>query len=129
MDQKNFSPETKVLVIEWYVSDNWYGSNKRVILTLTKETGFKTSSESRPYVSLLKKYVNENFGVKRTPVFKTIDACPTYIYCGAGPSYSCTNIFVTVEDLEKFKDQYEKSEEFMEKKRKSEFRKWRKSFS
>jgi hypothetical protein len=128
MDQKNFSPETKVLAIEWYIPDNWYGSNRRVILTPTKEIGFKTSSESRSYISLLKKYVKDRFEVKGTPVFKTIEKCPTYIYCGAGPSYGCTNSYITIEDLEKFKDQYEKSEEFMEKKRRSEFNKWRKSW-
>ena len=125
--KEKFEPQTKVLAIEWYIPDGWYGSRKRVILTPSGESGFLNSKESKPFVSLFKKYVNDKFGVKETPEFKTISECPTYIYCGAGPSYSCSNIYITSSDLQAFKEKYERSEEFQEKKRKSEQRKFLKS--
>ncbi len=126
MSEKKFTPETKVLAIEWYIPDGWYGKRRRVVLTSTEDAGFRTASEAKSHAARLKHFAKDKYGVKESPLFKTIEGCPTYIYCGAGPSYSCTNIYITIADLDLFQAKYEQSEEFREKQRKAEFRRWMK---
>ena len=128
MKTETFNTETKVLAITWYIPDNWYGTRNRVILVTGENTGFETAKEAKAFNSQLRQYVKQKYGISQKPVFATISECPTYIYCGAGPSYSCTNIFVTPADLEAFKAQYERTEEFRERQQKSEYRRSMKEF-
>jgi hypothetical protein len=51
----------KVLAFSWYVPDNWYGTNKRVVLVNEDGSGFKNTSDANRYRGLFMKYVYENF--------------------------------------------------------------------
>jgi len=128
MKTETFTPETKVLAITWYIPDNWYGTNQRVILTADENAGFETAKEAKAFNSQLRAYVKQKYSISQKPAFTTVEKCPTYIYCSAGPSYSCTNIFVTPADLEAFKAQYERTEEFRERQQKAEYRRRMKEF-
>jgi len=128
-----------VLTLEWYIPDGWYGTRKRLVLSLDEENGFKNASEANRQRSLFIKYINDRF--KKPPVkradgketrekFKgeetkagALGNFPTYIYCGAGPSYSCDNIHVTVSKLQEWLAQWEQSYEAYEKARAREYRK------
>jgi hypothetical protein len=128
MSKEALNPETKVLAATWYTPDNWYGSNDRVILLPEEGQGFSTAKEAKQYRGLLATYIKQKFGKKLKAEPTTIDKCPTYIYCGAGPSYSCTNHFITVAGLEAFKAQYENSSEYRERQQKAEYRRRTKEF-
>jgi hypothetical protein len=128
MSKETLTPETKVLAITWYIPDNWYGTRKRVILSADETTGFATAKEAKAFNSQLRTYVKQKYGISQKPEFKTVSECPDYIYCGAGPSYSCTNIFITPADLEAFRVQYERTEEFRERQQKAEYRRYMKAF-
>ena len=123
-----------VLTLEWYIPDNWYGTRRRVVLSLDGSTGFKNVSEANSHRSLFVKYINATYSKPReggkVEKFKgsetkagALDSFPTYIYCGAGPSYSCTNISITVDTLQEWFRKWEKSDEAREKARASEYRK------
>lgn len=134
-----------VLTLEWYIPDGWYGTRKRLVLSLDEENGFKNASEANRQRSLFIKYINDRF--KKPPVkraddketrekFKGEEAkagalgnFPTYIYCGAGPSYSCTNIYVTVSKLQEWLAQWEQSEAGQEKARLKAYRETVKQYS
>jgi hypothetical protein len=128
MSKETLNPEAKVLAATWYTPDNWYGKNDRVILSVTETEGFSTAKEARRYKSLLATYIKQKFNKKLKPEPTLIENCPTYKYCGAGPSYSCTNHFITVAGLEAFKAQYENSNEFKERQQKAEYRRNMKAF-
>lgn len=134
-----------VLTLEWYIPDDWYGTRKRVVISLDEENGFKNASEANKHRSLFIKFLNDKFtkpSIKRNDgklhkeKFKGSDTkvgkhgeFPTYIYCGAGPSYSCDNIYYTLAQLEEWLQKWEKSPEAQEKKRAKEYREWMKSMN
>jgi hypothetical protein len=129
MNGKELKPETKVLAAEWYVPDGWYGSNRRVVLIQGEGQGFNTVKEAMAYKSLLKLFLKKQYNQKLNPDFATMANCPTYKYYGSGPSYSCTNIIVTVNELEEFKSKWESSDEFKELQWKAERRKRLKEYT
>jgi hypothetical protein len=108
--KNSIQPTTRVLTFEWYVSDDWYGERYRVVL-LKEDSNidFETLGEAKKYRSKLAKYINGKYKIilgKERPTVKKMKIgnygdFPTYKYLGAGPSYSCKNIHVTVEQLEK----------------------------
>ena len=121
-------PTTKVLAFTWHVSDNWYGQNYRVVLL--KEDSpicFENAKEAKQYRSKLTRYIKakyrdaKNVSGKRM-VFKNYAEFPTYTYCSMGPSYSCNNIHVTVEELETFIAAQENTHEFRQKQRELEYK-------
>lgn len=104
-------PQTeKVLSIQWHIPDNWYGSNRRVVLH--QEGGFKTKGEAKKLAKRLKRYAKEVYGFncKKEVTFSKFWECETYIYCGNGPSWACTNYFVTPQMLEDAYTEIEKKE-------------------
>lgn len=86
---------------QWYVPDNWYGNNYRVILSQE----FKNKTEAKKYCGLLCKYVKEKYKQK----LKVDDVLFSenfidYVYCSMGPSLYYNTYSVTIEELEKFKN-------------------------
>ncbi len=112
---ENTTQDKNVLAIEWHVKDNWYGQNYRMILSKSENEEFKNAKEAKPYRSLLAKFVNDKnktkLNAKRTEFGKLL-SFETYRYCGAGPSYSCRNSFITVSELEAWKTQIESTQEY-----------------
>lgn len=141
----SLQPNAWVLTLEWYIPDNWYGTRKRLVLSLDEENGFKNASEANRQRSLFIKYINSRF--KKPPVkrgdgrehhekFKGeqtkvghLGNFATYIYCGAGPSYSCDNILITVATLQEWLAKWEKSDEAQEKARAKAYREQMKQYS
>ena len=87
-----------VITLETYTEDGWYGTLKRYIYSGPEGLGFKNRTEAGKYKSKLKKFVKTKIS-SRTNINGDIkvgllESFPTYIYCGAGPSYSCNNIEV-----------------------------------
>jgi hypothetical protein len=121
-----------VLTFTWHIPDGWYGSNRRFVLLLNEGEGFKTKGDAMQVRSLFVQWMNNKFGKDRKVkasdiVFGVYSQFPTYIYCGAGPSYSCTNVHITVSELEEWKEKYENTWEYSEKQRQKEWRQWRQS--
>lgn len=95
------------LSINWYVPDNWYGSNCRLILVPDNNlTGFETEKDAKKLAGKLAKYVTKTYLKKLKKSATAKDAkieifenLPTYKYYSLGPSWSCTNIFITVSQL------------------------------
>ena len=123
---ENTTQDKNVLAIEWHVKDNWYGQNYRMVLSKSENEEFKNAKEAKPYRSLLAKFVNakrnQKLNAKRTTFGKLL-SFKTYMYCGAGPSYSCTNSYVTVAELEAWKNTYESSQDYKDKQREAGYRK------
>jgi hypothetical protein len=97
-----------VLTFTWHIPDGWYGSNGRFVLLLNEGEGFKTKSDAMQVRGLFVQWMKNRFGkerkVKASDIeFGVYSQFPTYIYCGAGPSYSCTNIHITVSELEEWR--------------------------
>lgn len=127
-------PTTRTLSFTWHVADNWYGQNYRVVLL--KEDSpidFATASEAKQYRSKLARYIKakhpEAKATTKRMVVKNYAELPTYIH-SIGPSYSCSNIHITVEQLEAFITEQESSYEWRDKQRlnsvKREHRQFRK---
>jgi len=100
-------PTTRVLTFEWYVPDNWYGKNYRaVLLKEDSPIHFETISEAKKYRSKFAKLIKSKFSEAKPTAKKMIIGnyaeFETYKYYGSGPSYACTNIHFTVEQLEEF---------------------------
>jgi hypothetical protein len=115
---ENTTQDKNVLVIEWHVKDNWYGQNYRMVLSKSETEEFKNAKEAKPYRSLLAKFINDKFKLKVTAKrsnFGKLLSFKTYIYCGAGPSYSCNNIHITVAELEAWKVATESTPEYRQK--------------
>ena len=129
MSTQIINPQT-CLSHTWHIPDNWYGSNKRVILEKAKGVSFDSAKEAKQYKPLLVRYIKAKYEtateIKNSTVkYGKAFELTTYIHT-IGPSYSCTNILITVEELEAFITQQESSEEWIEKNReKEEKRKWR----
>jgi len=109
-----------VLTFTWHIPDGWYGSNRRFVLLLNEGEGFKTKGDAMRMRGLFVQWMKNRFGKERKVkasdiVFGVYSQFPTYIYCGAGPSYSCTNVHVTVSELEEWRRKYENSWEYREK--------------
>jgi len=124
--ERNTHPTEKVLAITWHVKDNWYGKNYRLILNKDENTGFSSLKEAKSYKSLLALYVKNKYNQKVTGKYAKFDQhdnFPTYIH-SIGPSYWCDNYYISIAQLEAFKQQYQTSSEFREKQRKAENRKW-----
>ena len=100
--------ENLTIAIEWYVNDDWYGKNYRLIFSGYDGEGFTTKPKAAKHTSMLKKYAKSKFkeSNKGIIVIDQVKNYVTYVYCSMGPSWSCANIFVNVED---FKD-FEKTE-------------------
>ena len=112
---ENTTQDKNVLALEWHVKDNWYGQNYRMILSKPENEEFKNAKETKSYRSLLAKYVNEKYKQKVTAKHSTFGkllSFETYRYCGAGPSYSCHNYFITVAELEAWKTSIESTQEY-----------------
>ena len=127
--QNPIQPTTKVLTYTWHVDNGWYGDNYRVVLL--KEDSpmcFESAKEAKQYKSKLVRFIKakhssaKNVAGKKL-VFGNYAEFATYIYCGMGPSYSCANYHVTVEELEAFITNQESSWEFQQKQRVNSFRK------
>ena len=91
-----------VLAIRWYVPDNWYGQNIRVILNGIDGTGFSNKTQAKEYVSKLKKFiksVNRNYTGKGIVEVDLLENLETYRYCAYGPSWSCTNHIIDTEEF------------------------------
>lgn len=132
--------DIKVLAITWHQIDNWYGKNYRVILIKDNETGFDTLKETKLYRSLLINYINHEWKryltsldkckvTKDFSAYNILSSFETYRYCRSGPSYACSNTFITVAELLEWKEKYERSSEFVEKKQAAEWRQKRKLFT
>jgi len=109
-----------VLTFTWHIPDGWYGSNRRFVLLLNEGEGFKTKSDAMRVRGLFVQWMKNKFGKERKVkasdiVFGEYSKFPTYIYCGAGPSYSCTNVHITVSELEAWRQKYENTWEYHEK--------------
>jgi len=121
-------PTTKVLAFTWHVTDNWYGKNYRVVLL--KEDSpicFESAKEAKSYRTKLARYIKakhpESKATGKRMAFKNYAEFPTYIYCGAGPSYSCSNMHITVEQLEAFITEQESTYEWSQKQRELQWKK------
>ena len=127
MSQEKLTPNSLVLAFTWHIPDNWYGTNKRVVLSAFEGSGFSGMKEAKQYKTALVKYIKAKFqNVKpsgKLLKFGEVGGFPTYIYCGAGPSYACDNYYVTVQDLERFIVELESSPEYQEAQRDRERRK------
>ena len=119
--QNPIQPTTKVLTYTWHVDNGWYGDNYRVVLL--KEDSpmcFESAKEAKQHKSKLVRFIKakhssaKNVAGKKL-VFGNYAEFATYIYCGMGPSYSCTNYHVTVEELEAFIAAQENTYEFRQK--------------
>jgi hypothetical protein len=123
-----------VLTFTYHTPDGWYGRNTRFVLLLndgnvhknrhcpasSDAEGFKTKGDAMRVKGLFVQWMKNKFGkepkVKASDiVFGVYSQFPTYIYCGAGPSYSCTNVHVTVTELEAWRQKYESTWEYHEK--------------
>jgi len=84
-----------VIALETRTDDGWYGTYSRFVYSGPEGLGFKNKTEANKYKSKLKKHVKGRIGL-RTKMLDTkvglLEDFPTYIYCSAGPSYSCNNI-------------------------------------
>ena len=122
---ENTNQDKNVLTIEWHVKDNWYGQNYRMVLSKSETEEFKNAKEAKQYRSLLVKYIKDRRNVK-LPVsrakFGKLSSFPTYIH-SIGPSYSCTNMNITVAELNEWKEGYEETPEYREKQYKAHIRK------
>jgi len=115
---ENTTQDKNVLAIEWHVKDNWYGQNYRMVLSKSETEEFKNAKEAKPYRSLLAKFINDKYRQKVTAKYSTFGkllSFKTYIYCGAGPSYSCHNYNITVAELEAWKLAIESTHEYRQK--------------
>jgi hypothetical protein len=100
------NPTAIILALKYHVDDNWYGQNYRVVLSPDGIVGFNTITEAKKYRGAFVKYFNKNQGKTNKIKMKVADVkigelgtFPTYIYCSAGPSYSCTNLYRTLNDI------------------------------
>jgi hypothetical protein len=102
------SPESKTLSITWHVRNDWYGENCRVVLVPDETLSFASDTAAKKFAAKLAKYVTHNY-LKRTgnKPAKGADAeianygdLPTYQYCSMGPSWSCQNFVISVNELE-----------------------------
>lgn len=123
--------EIKVLTLFRYIKDNWYGTRYRMVLIKDDHTGFKNKRETKEYwlkfVTFMK--VQRNWpATNRQLEFDALSKFPTYIYCGAGPSYSCTNMYVTVGALDTWYNNYIQSPAYLEKERERSSKKSHKDF-
>jgi hypothetical protein len=95
-----------VLAIQYYYEDGWYGTRRRYFFKGENEEGFKTKSEAKKYVSLLKKFVekdNKKGMFQATEIaVETKENFPTFKYYGAGPSWACCNCYVETKDFISF---------------------------
>lgn len=96
-----------VLAFEWWEDDGWYGDNFRILLSRHSNKGFKTKKEAKFFNRALKEYINKKYSkrIKRKVLVKDFDCderdkFETYRYCGAGPSYHCNEINITISDIE-----------------------------
>jgi hypothetical protein len=89
-----------VISLETYTDDGWYGKNNRYYYAGHDSQGFKNKTEAGKFKGKLKKYVKELIKYRNQTEINgdvkvgLLGDFKTYIYCGAGPSYSCTNIEV-----------------------------------
>lgn len=94
-----------VSAIMVHIEDGWYGQNARYYYAGPEGTGFKNKTEARKSIGKLKKYVkskikhNTRSSLNGPGGVGILDEMKTYIYGGIGPSWACTNIKVTIEDL------------------------------
>jgi|LakMenEpi03Aug12_release.lakeMendotaPanAssembly.Ray.scaffolds.fasta_scaffold241832_3 hypothetical protein len=87
-----------------YEDDGWYGKRIRYYLAGPEDNGFTNKSEARKYASKLKKFIKKNLCkvITNNPIIGDInnqEEMPTYKYCGAGPSWSCVNYEVKMQDI------------------------------
>ena len=101
------SPESKTLSITWHVSDNRYGQNYRVVLVPDETLSFASDADAKRFAAKLAKYVTHGYLKPiKYKAAKGADAeianygdLATYRYCSMGPSWSCQNFIVTVNEL------------------------------
>jgi hypothetical protein len=98
-----------VLSFGWYVADDSYGKNYRLVLSKTETEGFKNKNEIYPYVSKFVKYLKTNYNthyykIKKPIIAKNLQVgnmseYPNYTYVSLGPSRSEDQFFITINDL------------------------------
>jgi hypothetical protein len=102
------NPNALVLTHTYHVADNWYGKNYRMVLSTDAQNGFANITEAKKYRGAFVKYFNTNVASKSKGIDKikvadivigTLDSFVTYRYCGAGPSYSVSNFYRTLDNL------------------------------
>ena len=123
---ENTPQDKNVLAIEWHVKDNWYGKNYRYVLSKSETEEFKNAKEAKAYRGLLVKLINHRHSQKLTAkraTFGKLLSFSTYQYYSMGPSYSCTNIPITLLELNAWKHTIESTEEYRFKKVKARYAK------
>jgi hypothetical protein len=107
MDMK-LSPDSKTLSITWHVRDDWYGQNYRVVLVPDETLSFASDADAKRFAAKLAKYVTRKYlkPIKHKATVCGADAkianygdLATYRYLPMGPSWSCQNFIVTVNEL------------------------------
>ena len=93
--------ESKIVVaLETYTNNGWYGKRNRYYYAGPDGQGFKNKTEAGKFKGKLKKYVKELIKYRnQTEINGDVEVgllgdFKTYIYYGAGPSYSCNNVEV-----------------------------------
>jgi len=89
-----------VIALETYTEDGWYGRRKRYYYPGPTGNGFKNKTEANKFKGKLKKYVKQKFKHNSDTTVSSdvkvglLEDFTTYMYCGAGPSYSCPNVII-----------------------------------
>lgn len=106
----NMEQKKLVLAIQWHVRDDWYGKNYRIIFKGFDDNGFRTKTEAKKHLSMLKKFAffkygnsdiefSKKYNIIEIDEYKNLE---TYRYYSMGPSWSCTNISVDVNEFKEF---------------------------
>jgi len=94
-----------VISLKTYTNDGWYGLSNRYYYAGVDGNGFKNKTEANKFKSKLKKYIKNKIKYSsKTEIngdfeVNILENFCTYIYVGAGPSYSCPNVEVKHSDL------------------------------
>ena len=94
-----------------HLIDNWYGQNFRLVLIPEEDKFFKTKKDAKIHQKDFKNYCkiyfnrmrnNDNPKVSIVYNISEREKLLTYMYCGSGPSYSCSENIITVKRLQEF---------------------------
>lgn len=91
-----------VLTFDWYVADDWYGKNYRILLSEKPDVGFKTKFEAGKQKTALKNYIAKQHKLKvktKSMVIGERDTFKDYEYCANGPSQDWTHFNISLKDL------------------------------
>lgn len=117
MTNLKLDQDIKVLTFFQYIKDDWYGTRYRVVLIKDDHTGFENKKESKLYSSMFASYIKYKHkwdATLKQLEFNKLGSFITYEYNSFGPSYYCTNIYVTISEIENWYNQYLNSREYKE---------------